>query len=334
MFWRLRAKRARRHGRYTRHTRRLFQCAWQYSGKPDDLLAYVLFRRDLGQRLPGRLAKVLLARLPELRGGRRVLACSLCLEREQVADVVAREALLAPLSALQQPAVLAGLASLPVQWNAEQQRLATLALQQSDWRTALQTHLQLIAEQPQAGICMVGNAGIMAGSALGKRIDQHACVVRFNHFSSAETSNVDTGQRLDVWVLTPSFRVESLPQPAPDWAILIGPELQFRTLDWSGFAPLYQANIPVMTLPLSLWRELVRELAAPPSAGIALLAWLHELLGSWKAVSVAGFGALQESDAPYHYTNAQHQASRRHNWPGEQALLQRWLDAGLTSLHA
>ena len=344
--WRYLAHKSRSRGQYDRASLRCYFRAWHSSGDVNDLLSYALFRRDLGYRLPRRWQRLLLAGAGGLTLRRRWLAFALLLESDvdeqgQAAmsavllDASIDPSTLNPPSTLHLPAVLA---FYHQQHGGEtsaltplQAKLLSVQQKQYDWRKEL--HAFLAGCVAGDGICVVGNAGIMRGARLAAGIDAHACVVRFNTFTSELTDQEDMGRKTDIWGVAPNYRSNVLAEGFRGRIMLSGPDVRYRLADWSGLSALVDLNMPVLTTPLSVWKQLVRELGAPPSIGMVFLAWLRNLLGSWRGVSVAGFGALLPECAVYHHTDASHKPSGRHNWVMEARLLQRWQHEGLTSLH-
>nr|CAA6829786.1 MAG: Unknown protein [uncultured Thiotrichaceae bacterium] len=330
-YWGFRGRRARAAGRYSRETLRLYWNAWQASGKGDDLLSLLLFRRDLGLDLTYQWSGLLSASFNTLGRSRRVLACSLLLEfNEHCSD---RNSLnINDANNIQLPATLHCVKEF-YSLTSMQQSLVRIYDEQVDWQNSF--HFQLCQWVKAKGICVVGNAANMTGSFLGEAINRHGCIVRFNVFYAEGVLAEDVGEGLDVWCVTPSFK--SGQKPSIKWSVLLGPELQFRTVNWSGFVSLLNDDGKILTVPKVVWRGLVKELGSPPSAGIAFLAYLRFLLGSFEGISVAGFGGLTAvssgKNQVYHHTTPKHKASPRHNWAGEQKLMHSWLAKGLTSLH-
>jgi hypothetical protein len=97
-------------------------------------------------------------------------------------------------------------------------------------------------------------------------------------------------------------------------------------------ALLAAGDTPVLTVPLAVWRAVVRALDAPPTAGLLTLAWLRELLGSWQGVRCAGIGSGLAGDGRYHAAIAAKPPGRRHAWAREQALVEGWRAEGLQCL--
>lgn len=317
----LRAKQLRKQGTYNRKTLKCFLRAWRLDGNQHYLVEYIKYRRDLGKVVSSNLANKLQAIWSQLSAKDQALMTAF------LAEVQAKPVLLADDQATLIPAALA---SKRVEFLSEQQRLMlSVYTEQDHWRAALAKVLQQCASKE--GICVVGNAGIMKQSGLGAKIDSAALVVRFNAFQEGEQRLADLGEKCQMWGVTASFKAAL--NTNIQWLIVIGPELQYRLADWSYFAAFRQHGIPVITIPLQIWRQLVAELQAPPSAGVTVLAFFYSLLGSWSGVSVAGFGALSQMRSSYHYMNTKNKASQRHNWLGEQCLIERWRHEGLRSLH-
>lgn len=318
------AKHLRKKGCYNALTLKLFLTAWELSKNNHYLIAYINYRRDLGKRLTPSLGKYLIKSWWQLSQKNQVLMSALLLESDY-SHLISKDRICHSNASI--PAVLAY--KDLTQLSRKQQLLLSIYSEQMLWRGLLADVLKLQAQNQ--GIFVVGNAGIMSGSGLGASIDSAGFVVRFNAFRTGSEFKADLGLQSDAWCVTPSFKPEIF-HPI-SWLLVTGPEVQYRLADWDAFYEFRRKQIPIVTLPLAVWGTLVKELQAPPSAGVSLLAFLHSLLGSWTGISVAGFGALMEANAAYHYMNAQDKAASRHNWEGEKRLLRRWLKEGLTSLH-
>lgn len=196
-------------------------------------------------------------------------------------------------------------------------------------RKLLQNHNQTPIEnlqfkqylQQAKHIQVVGNSGELKGQALGQVIDQADIVVRFNRCFSDVTTPTDTGYKTNIWVGAPDFKLAA---PATNWYVIAGPDM----LNWINTLPPAFANSQmIVSVPLTNWRSLVRQLAAPPSAGILTLNWLSQL-APIRPIRIFGF-SFATSDKPYHQADPNHQAVSRHNWPAEQQLLRMWQDIKL-----
>ncbi|MGV6852726.1 MAG: glycosyltransferase family 29 protein [bacterium] len=207
----------------------------------------------------------------------------------------------------------------------ESSLLREIHTKQSIWRNLFQKKLQAGCTSK---CVVVGNGGILCDVKLGDVIDQHQWVLRFNDASGSDS---DAGSRCDVWVTTPGYR--GSPPDNVQWAIMSGPDVRFSNQYWDSVEPILARGGQVLTVPLPVWRSLVKELEAPPSAGLLTLAWLRELLGGWEPISVAGFNALSDKKHRYHVFHKRKKGYKRHNWEGEAVILRRWCSQGLTSLH-
>jgi hypothetical protein len=324
---RLLGARRRNRGMYDADTAELLRRAVDARPTPKNQLAYLRFRRDLGQLPELEEAARLLAALPRLRGPALRQACNLLCECGRVDDV---------LSALPRSALRTMAASSPPMAAALRdeiaggpaRRLAELHGSQEAWRRALADTVR----QHQGSICVVGNAGSLVGARMGDAIDRHALVSRFNHYRSASTDDRDIGCRVDVWVRAPDLRGFATAKPPP-WVVLSGADPRFQLGSWSPILTLLDAGVRVVTVPLSTWTPLVARLAAPPSAGLLYLAWLVEVLGDPATITAAGFQLGEPgAGAAYHQALPKHRGSERHRWPAERAILREWREQGLRFL--
>ncbi|RFA28015.1 hypothetical protein CAI21_13955 [Alkalilimnicola ehrlichii] len=280
------AHRRRQKGFYDAFTLMLFRRAWQRSRRASCLLDYLAYCRDLGRPLPLARRAELSDALPALHGRRFYLAQGLLAESG---------------------------GDPPTQWG---EVLREVCRCQQTWRSQFAAHVAQCRDQ---GICVVGNAPVMRGSRLGSFIDGQGLVMRFNRFYYDPSSAVDSGKKHDVWVRSPSL--DRAPPAAVRWVVVSGPDVIFRLRNWGALADIVEQGVPVLTVPLEVWRALVKKLMAPPSAGLLSLAWLRQLLGSWQGVSAVGF-SLGDSNCPV-------PRATRHHWAQEQALLRRWQADGL-----
>jgi len=311
----------RQKGYYDAMTSRCFAAAWKSSGDPKRLLAYALFKRDMGCRLPARLVEPLIDALPKFSNVQRRLALGLISER--AADCLN----LLPTDLLLDGMSLPAVAAFHERNTGRISALAKIHLFQDEWRSEFAD--ALFRAVSAEGVAVVGNAANLLGSAAGRAIDAHGLVVRFNHFMGAPASYGDVGQKTDVWVVAPGYR-----GPIPEevgFVVMTGPDMRYRLADWRHLLPLVERGIPLLTVPLSVWRTLVRQLKSPPSAGVLVLFWLHVLAGSWAGLRMAGIGSGTEKGR-YHAVLGRHAPSRRHDWHKEADLVRSWRCSGLQDL--
>ncbi len=329
----------RQKGEYDKATLACFYSAWRRRPSLANLIAYLRFRRDLGFTAPSRLLKPLHASFVRFNPvtQRRVFNWLLEGRVEVPLDRFPSDALRDLAESSPQAAVV--MAQRGELISSEGKTLATLQNKQEVWRDEFTAYLSANRDS----ICVVGNAATVANSAIGHTIDTYNVVLRFNRFStetSCESSNgrlttqqQEVGRRLDVWVCAPNLRVPYPPAAdAVEWVVIIGPDVRYHLSNWGNIISLLDAHKKVLTVPLSVWRMLVRGLKAPPSAGILCLAWVIELLGTPEGLKAAGFQRQSVPDMRYHYALHRHKPSRRHNWEGERALLHHWELQGLQFL--
>lgn len=308
----------RRKGYYDGTTARRFGSGWKKSGNPGHLLAYALFRRDLGERLPGRLVGPLTDALPRLSPAQRRLALGLIAERSP--EVLA----VLPAAMLADGAGMPSIAPFCTDESEASSGAAKIHREQDAWRSEFARDLRRALAGD--GVAVIGNAAGLLNSGLGGAIDSHEMVIRFNHFMGASAPVRDVGGKIDVWVVAPGYD-----GPLPESVgriVMTGPDMRYRMADWSRFMPLVERGVPLLTVPLDIWRTLVRQLEAPPSAGVLVLSWLHALNAGWEGLAMAGIGS-GIGKGRYHATLSRHVASSRHAWQREADLVRAWRRAGL-----
>lgn len=311
LFFALLARRRRQQGFYDLRTLSCFRLLWRRRQSPASLLEYLLFRRDMGYRLPAHRIAAVLSGLDHLSPARRFLALALIAESSDphLATVPSP-----PLACWSQPSA----SGTNDHW------LARLHAQQQQWRDDFAV---LLRQRVVDGICIVGNGGNLQGCGHGDWIDQHGLVVRFNRFRDARSSEANIGKRIDIWVAAPGF--PGAPPDQLDWAIVTGPDMRFRRQNWQPLRARLEHGLPVLTVPLEVWRTLVAILGAPPSAGLLLLAWLKVLLGSWQGIVTIGMGVAPSVKLPYHHADPRQLPVGRHHWEAERNLLRQWRGEGL-----
>lgn len=177
------------------------------------------------------------------------------------------------------------------------------------------------------GVCVVGNAGSVLERPRGAEIDAHAVVLRFNRWQpSGQDQAPALGDRLDVWVAAPDCR--GLPLQTPAWAVITGADPLVAMEAWPQVQALRARGVPVLTVPLGIWRTLVDRLGAPPSAGVLVLAWLTTM-GLGPGLHMTGIAEAAAADS--HVLGGGHRRGRRHAWDRERSLVAQWRAAGLLS---
>lgn len=318
---RLWATRQRQLGLYQAQTLAAFYRAWRYQPSAQNLLAWASFRRDLGWPLSYRLAQSLQQQASQLSVPQRTLALGMLAETQRLPPQQA----LPPQWHEQASHKLPALASL-FGLGGSLNPLHRVAAMQPAWRHSFAHKLsQAVAER---GVAVVGNASALRGGQLGPTIDAASCVVRFNQFPQDNNLRQDVGQKTNVWVVAPGYKGPT-PQQV-DWVILSGPAMEFRLSNWSFLESLLNAGTPVLTVPLHIWRDCVSTLHAPPSGGVLVLCWIHQLLNNnWAGISAAGIGMHSQSESSYHIVSRSFKPSARHCWAAEAALVNSWRKQGL-----
>ncbi len=181
---------------------------------------------------------------------------------------------------------------------------------------------KLIREN-KGSICVVGNSPCEIGRRLGRAIDDHALVVRFNNFSTSPEHAQDYGVKCDVWCRSPFYKdITRRPGFKPSLTIT-GSPIPWRKEDGQDMAIEYMArNEPLDSAPISLVPLVAIRCGAPPSSGILTIAWIKSILGSLDGVSVCGFELTDQKDGLKHYfNNPGRTKSPPHNWTGRASGL-------------
>lgn len=313
----------RNKGLYDKLTLRCFASAWASTGAAEDLLNYALFRRDLGYSLPVRWADCLLAAFPDLSSTEQRLALGLLAELDDnYLGCIDRVSL---ATGLELPPVAAHLSGPDGEFSGH----ALIDRNQQLWRQKFADYLTFAMSS--RGVAVIGNSATLRGLQLGADIDQHDLVIRFNHYMGQSALADDVGGRTDLWVVSPGYR-GPLPKEV-SWVVMTGPDMRYRLNDWRHVMPFVDQGVPLLTMPLPIWRGLVRVLKAPPSAGVLVLAWLYSLTNcSWQGISFAGIGTGLAKGKRYHASLARHVASERHAWVSEARQVEAWRQQGLNSV--
>lgn len=323
----------RRQGRYSRAVLGAGFVAWRHGlGGPKSLLAWLQLRRDWGLPMRQTLAKRLWRVLPDLGPRQRSMAMALLAEHALAHQSLDR-LLALPLPwrqhlARQRPALASVvLPELIGPGLGESTGLAQLAAQQPVWRADFAR--VVLAARAVQGLAVVGNAAHARGQGWGEQVDGCACVLRFNHYARGAAWQHDVGRQVHVWVVAPGYD-GPLPDGPVNWVVVTGPAMDFKLKNWAVVQPLLNQGVPVLTVPLSVWRSAVQQLDAPPSGGFLLLAWLQQMLGgTLQGVHVMAMGMPQglpnepAKAAVYHAASSHHKRSARHNWSAES----QWLEA-------
>lgn len=179
-----------------------------------------------------------------------------------------------------------------------------------------------VSDNAMANLFFLRDSFAVVGNAPGSLVvdsGDNSCKVFFNEYQK----NPRLQGNPTLHVVTPSWNPIN-PVTVRHLCITGNNIFHRRSRVWRKFLCLPEYE-QVYTLPQSLWRELSQELEAPPSAGMALLAYVAdyvELTG--KAGLVGGFSSVVEN------TNHSYDAvplSSRHNWSGEIHLRQKYLSS-------
>lgn len=183
-------------------------------------------------------------------------------------------------------------------------------------------------------IALVANGPRLKGRGLGRRIDSHRLVMRFNnHLGGVAGQEEDLGVRADIWMRPP--RASAVPwraPPHPSMIILTGANLRRSFADGIGVLTAMPDDLRnVAIVPPNLYLDLSRRLHAAPSSGILGLAMVAERSGGQVPASqVYGYSLdlNTENSSSYHWGVEVYDFPTRHNWKREWVLFQSLVTGG------
>lgn len=290
------AEHYRKSGIYSCEALTLHRQLWHQKQTFKNWLAYVIFKRQLGYALSAAHLRIAL-RWYHQPIWRRLAQGQFGHCRRQLKNLISEAQ-----TSDTQPAVTKHYQQQVSRWRQHQHR----------WRSELLETLQ------SSSVAIVGNSPNLAGRGLGGRIDAHDVVVRFNQFASKQTDSNDIGKQLSVWVMAPGYQ-GTVPEHV-DWVIVTGPNMVWWQQNWPQLST-YRGKL--ISVPLTQWRDCVRQLKAPPSAGFLIAHWLKQVV-SEDNFTITGFGV--DSHQPYHHALKNHQATHRHNWQKETDIMSSWIE--------
>ncbi len=195
-------------------------------------------------------------------------------------------------------------------------------------------------------VALVGNGPSLESKAAGADIDAHDIVIRFNNTGvlAELTGDIDPevgpevdpegdpdiGSKTALWVVSPGLNFDTVRVAANQCAVT-GPDPWTRASRyWTQVA--MQAVTHIATFDLHRWHFLVKELSAPPSAGLLMIDALRQAGVGANAMTTYGFSRLEElntADGTSKDKTANHYRddaarSDRHNWSREAMLYRRW----------
>ncbi len=172
-------------------------------------------------------------------------------------------------------------------------------------------------------VAVVGNAPSERGRGNGRLIDQADMVVRFNNVITDQQNAADYGSTTHLWVISPSYKGALWDKPPANNIVVSGYN------PWHRATKLWQ-RLPVghnqkfFYFPTSIWYDLVKELEAPPSAGLLALKFFVDCqrseITTIENCSAFGFSDSYDPDSENHYGDRGKRSSR-HNWEMEAAVV-------------
>ncbi len=317
-------KHQRKKGSYNHKTLQLFAKAAALSTDPATQLDYIAFQRDLGIKPVMTAFKKYHQSYLKLSQRQQFLLLNFLIEANP-SELIEEHC--KPLQARKpSPAIAAQCHGYHAVIPDTQQALVKI-YQQKKWQQEFQYYLQ-----QQASIAIIGNSPKLLGTNLGKTIDQKSCTARFNAYSQQPENRIHHGKKLDIWIQSPGLKLPiDFTPPTAQWLVVAGPDVKYTLADWGNVHPHIHQGTKVLTIPLEIWKTLVEQLQAPPSAGLLFITWIAHILNDPKAINIAGFNTREVREATQH-VNKTNKTSSRHNWEKEIQLLNQWEQEGMKFL--
>lgn len=184
-----------------------------------------------------------------------------------------------------------------------------------------------LVKKHRNSICVVGNSPCEIGKGHGKKIDDHALVIRFNDFSDTLEFSHDYGRKCDVWCRTPHFFGISRRQGFNPPLTIIPTSLMWRQVNGQDMVlDFMRLARPMCSAPIATISQLVADCGSQPSSGLIVLRWIMSVLGNLEGVSVYGFSLSDQVDGAKHYFRPLAASSGPpHDWLTERKILDEML---------
>lgn len=186
---------------------------------------------------------------------------------------------------------------------------------------------------PDRSWVLVGNGPSATARSLGRIIDAHDCIVRFNHYVTAGYEE-QIGARCTHWathgcpVIGKDKQVKIIVPPTdaaqPNYAMIINHKIPCpRGIDLGGSA----------NAPAEVMAELREKLGKLPSTGIATIYWLIKFAGVRK-VHLVGFDSFQKRKTRrHHYWDpAIYKQPAEHDADAEMRMIRHWSIVGRVAM--
>ena len=179
-------------------------------------------------------------------------------------------------------------------------------------------------------IAIVGNAPGLLDNNHGELIDDADLVIRFNNVVINDSNKHKTGNKTDVWVINPGYKLSKTENKPANSLWLSSyypfkrPNTFWQSIDDCAFTEHYFSNH-------KHWHTLTKQLNAPPSAGLLCVSTLADTTCKLSVYGFSGISGKSEdrqngqSDTNNHYGDSNKRSSR-HNWEAESIVLKQLRD--------
>ena len=192
---------------------------------------------------------------------------------------------------------------------------------------ATSNKIEKLIKKNAHSLCIVGNGAVCKGKKKGKRIDAQNLVIRFNNYNTDPEFQEDYGSKTSLWVRTPGdSKVRPKEIKGLEGIIYSAPsDIYYQCWSsWNSIQRYIKQDAHVSFVPSNVWFELIEKLGAPPSSGLAICYYIHQITGRLTPDMVHGFStavATEDKHSSSHYFEKS-KPSIRHNWKKEREIMQ------------
>jgi tetratricopeptide (TPR) repeat protein len=176
---------------------------------------------------------------------------------------------------------------------------------------------------PTRSVAIVGNSPCELGLGMGHLIDSHDIVIRFNRAGAEPSFKADYGAKTDVHILPIGGETEGPPAADARYVLLTAPSVPFRNRRWQHVRNLMRSK-RVGCIRADSYHAMVARLAAEPSNGIRVCAYVAALRPGVRRVSTFGFAFIDQigpKPQSSHYFERT-TPSLHHKWQEERRIFE------------
>lgn len=176
--------------------------------------------------------------------------------------------------------------------------------------------------ESQGDICFVGNDLCPKDHNVGKVIDTHKLVIRFNDFDTTFPVANNYGLKTDIWVRVPLYDSIKRKDTSKIKAIVFSDEnMLFGSLNGQDpYTEFLNQDLTLGIIPSEIYYDLYEKLKAPPSIAITFIYWVYKLTGYVNQEKIYGLSYI---DNDFYVDEEYNEKNGKHDWEKEKNLLKK-----------